>query len=138
MWQVEDYNKGIIPSGFTYGTYKIEDIDKDGKYTADMDRKILGYTDPLYRFSIQNDFKYKNFNLKVFINAVQGGSDHYLGQPAAGIPTPDNLSTWSFYKFDYWTPENPEHWVLVSRRMCLVASYVYRNCHFLTICHKIG
>lgn len=108
MWQVEDYNKGIIPSGFTYGTYKIEDIDKDGKYTADMDRKILGYTDPLYRFSIQNDFKYKNFNLKVFINAVQGGSDHYLGQPASGIPTPDNLSTWSFYKFDYWTPENPD------------------------------
>ena len=107
MWQLEDYNKGIIPEGFTYGTYKIEDIDKSGDYTAEKDRKIIGYKDPLYRFSIQNSFKYKNFELNVFINSVQGGSDHYLGQPARKMQIPDHLTNNSFLKFDYWTPENP-------------------------------
>ena len=44
---VEDYNKGIIPDGFLYGTYKIEDVNHDNAYTAEDDRKILGYKDPL-------------------------------------------------------------------------------------------
>ena len=107
MWQVADYNNGSTPTGFTYGTYKIEDINNDGAYTADKDRKILGYTDPLYRFSIQNKLKYKDFELNVFINSIQGGSNHYLGQPAGDLPIPDHLTNNSFFKFDYWTPENP-------------------------------
>lgn len=107
MWQLEDYRKGVIPNGFTYGTYKIEDIDRDGNFTAEKDRKIIGYKDPLYRFSLQNNFRYKDFELNVFINAVQGGSDHYLGQPAKKMQIPDHLTNNSYLKFDYWTPENP-------------------------------
>lgn len=107
MWQVDDYNKGIIPDGFLYGTYKIEDINNDGSYTAEDDRKILGYEDPLFRFSIQNNFTYKDFELNIFINAVQGGKNHYLGQPAGDLAIPDHLLSNSFMKFDYWTPENP-------------------------------
>ncbi|MDL2208592.1 SusC/RagA family TonB-linked outer membrane protein, partial [Parabacteroides sp. OttesenSCG-928-O15] len=107
MWQLEDYRNGVIPSGFTYGTYKIEDINKDEKYTADYDRKIVGYSEPLYRFSLQNNFRYKDFELNVFINSVQGGSDHYLGQPNADLPIPDHVVQSGYMKFDYWTPENP-------------------------------
>lgn len=107
MWQIDDYRKGLIPNGFTYGTYKIEDIDDSGSYTAEKDRKIIGYKDPLYRFSIQNSFKYKDFELNIFINSVQGGSNHYLGQPAKKMQIPDHLTNNSFIKFDYWTPENP-------------------------------
>lgn len=107
MWQLDDYRKGLIPNGFTYGTYKIEDRDGDGSYTAEKDRKIIGYKDPLYRFSIQNSFRYKDFELNVFINSVQGGSNHYLGQPAKKMQIPDHLTNNSFMKFDYWTPENP-------------------------------
>lgn len=108
MWQVEDYNKGIIPDGFLYGTYKIEDVNHDNAYTAEDDRKILGYKDPLYRFSIQNNFTYKDFELNIFINSVQGGKNHYLGQPAGKLVIPDHLLSNSFMKFDYWTPENPD------------------------------
>lgn len=79
MWQVEDYNKGIIPDGFLYGTYKIEDVNHDNAYTAEDDRKILGYKDPLYRFSIQNNFTYKDFELNIFINSVQGGKKSLPG-----------------------------------------------------------
>lgn len=107
MWQIADYNAGIIPSGFTYGTYKVEDINDDGQYTADADRKILGYTDPSYRFSIQNTISYKNWELKFLINSVQGGKKYYYGQPGSSIPNPDNIYQKNLFKFDYWTPENP-------------------------------
>jgi len=107
MWQLEDYRNGKIPDGFTYGTYKIEDIDNSGTYTADKDRKIIGYTDPSYRFSIQNTFRYKNWDLKIFINSIQGGKKHYYGQPGNGLDNPDNIYQKNIFNFDYWTPENP-------------------------------
>jgi TonB-linked SusC/RagA family outer membrane protein len=107
MWQIADYQAGIIPTGFTYGTYKVADLDGDGNYTAANDRKILGYTDPSYRFSIENAFRYKNLELKAFINSIQGGKDYYYAQPGSGLANPDNIYQNNSFKFDYWTPENP-------------------------------
>lgn len=107
MWQVADSEAGNIPSGFTYGTYKVEDINGDKQYTAAADRKILGYTDPSYRFSIMNTFKYKAWEFSFFINSIQGGKNYYYGQPGSTLPNPDNISNGNIFKFDYWTPENP-------------------------------
>ncbi|KAA6316800.1 TonB-dependent receptor SusC, partial [termite gut metagenome] len=107
MWQMADYKAGIIPNGFTYGTYKVRDIDGDGEYTAAKDRKILGYTDPSYRFSIQNVLQYKNWELKAFINSIQGGKDYYYAQPGNVLLNPDNIFQSNRFKWDYWTPENP-------------------------------
>jgi TonB-linked SusC/RagA family outer membrane protein len=107
MWQMADYQAGIIPEGFTYGTYKVRDINEDGKYTAADDRTILGYTDPSYRFSIENVFRYKNWELKAFINSIQGGKDYYYAQPANVLANPDNIYQNNIFKWDYWTPENP-------------------------------
>lgn len=104
MWQVEDYKNGAIPEGFTYGHYKIADLNEDGKYTADHDRKILGSKDPSYQFNIRNSFRYKDFDLNIVINSIQGGKNRYLGRPIEffreGIQ-------WNYFKFDYWTPDNP-------------------------------
>ena len=108
MWQVDDFNAGNIPDGFTYGTYKVEDINGDGEYTADEDRKILGYTDPSYRFSIQNSLSYKDWELSFFINAIQGGKDYYYDQPGSSLANPDNIGASNLFDFDYWTPENPD------------------------------
>ncbi len=105
MWQVKDYNAGNIPAGFTYGTYKVQA--KDQNNIAPSDRVIQGYTDPSYRFSIQNAFRYKNFELKMFINSIQGGKKYYYGQPGATLQNPDNSYGWNSFKWDYWTPENP-------------------------------
>mgnify|MGYP003670291501 CR=1 FL=1 len=107
MWQVADSEAGTIPSGFTYGTYKVEDINQDGIYTAAADRKILGYNDPSYRFSIMNSLKYKAWEFSFFINAIQGGKSYYYGQPGTSLPNPDNISNGNIFNFDYWTPENP-------------------------------
>lgn len=108
MWQIADKQAGLIPDGFEYGTYKVEDVNGDGKYTADADRKILGYTDPAYRFSIQNSFRYKDWELKFMINSVQGGKNYYYGQPGSSLSNPDNIYQENMFKFDYWTPENPD------------------------------
>jgi len=45
--------------------------------------------------------------LRAFINSVQGGKKHYLGQPGSNLPIPDHLQGSSYFKYDYWTPENP-------------------------------
>lgn len=108
MWQVDDYRAGNIPAGFTYGTYKVEDINADGKYTAADDRKILGYTDPSYRFSILNTFQYKEWDFKFFINSIQGGKNYYMAQPGSTLANPDNIYGSNLFNFDYWTPENPD------------------------------
>lgn len=107
MWQMQDHVDGNIPAGFRYGTYKVEDINQDGKYSADQDRKILGYTDPAYRFSILNTLNYKNWEFKFLINSIQGGKNRYLGQPGSDVPNPENIYQNNFLDFDYWTPENP-------------------------------
>jgi len=107
MWQMEDYLAGRIPEGFTYGTYKIADLDGDGNITTANDREILGYTDPSYRFSIQNTLRYKTWELKFFINSIQGGKDYYYGRPGAALANPDYIYQYNSFDFDYWTPENP-------------------------------
>jgi TonB-linked SusC/RagA family outer membrane protein len=104
FWQVGEE----LPPGFALGSYKIRDLNDDGEFTPAEDRKILGYEDPSYRFSINNEVKYNNWTLKVFINAVQGGKDYYLGL--------DDLSNWAlsesvfrrnlFKEIDFWSPDN--------------------------------
>jgi hypothetical protein len=90
----------------------VEDINNDGNYTADNDRKILGYTDPSYRFSIQNTLKYKDWQLKFFINSIQGGKDYYMKEDniyGLQILNQENHFNNSFpVGVNYWTPENPD------------------------------
>jgi len=111
LWQLADLDAGIIPSGFTPGTLKVVDQNDDGIFSANDDRKILGYTDPSYRFGITNTFQYKNFNLYVFINSIQGGRDYYRAKvdPAWTFDNIEFITQGTGPKgaFDYWMPENP-------------------------------
>ncbi|WP_299547780.1 TonB-dependent receptor [Seonamhaeicola sp.] len=101
-----------IPAGFNPGNRIFEDLNGDGAISADGDRRILGRTEPAYRFSIFNEFTYKNLSLSVFINSIQGGKDGYLGQ---NTPTAteyrwrsDNASTYNIVReFRPWSPVDP-------------------------------
>lgn len=75
-----------LPPGFAYGSYKIDDLNLDGEFTPE-DREIIGYEDPSYRFSINNELIFKNWTLRIFINSIQGGKDFYYGR--------DDISSWS-------------------------------------------
>jgi hypothetical protein len=51
--------------------------------------------------------RYKDWEVKVFVNSIQGGKDFYYGQPGTTLANPDNIYGSNLFKFDYWTPENP-------------------------------
>ena len=118
MWQLADEAAGNIPDGFFPGTFKVRDIDGDGVLTAAGDRKIQGYRDPSYRFSIANTFNYKGFRLYFLINSIQGGKDfNYgeedvtLGEEPVGNPLFRDHYGWRNIPkgaWDYWVPENPD------------------------------
>lgn len=70
VWQTgEDASKQ--DPGAKPGDLKFQDTNGDGKITAD-DRVILGQTAPKWTGGITNSFHYKNFNLSIFIQTVQG------------------------------------------------------------------
>jgi TonB-linked SusC/RagA family outer membrane protein len=100
MWQIDDQR----PTGVQFGTYKIESA---GEIPTSNDRKLIGYKDPSYRFSILNSFRYKGLELRVFINSIQGGDNYYIENSRAGMPNPDNMYSNNFPVWDWWMPERP-------------------------------
>ena len=108
-----------IPSTANVGSQIIVDQNNDGKIDPDNDRVILGYAEPSYRFSIGNQFTYKNWSLNVFINAVQGGKDYYYARDnihyqtlGSGFSNSEGSTQHYQLNFpkglDYWLPENPD------------------------------
>lgn len=107
-----------IPSTANVGSQVIVDQNNDGEIDPDNDKIILGYTEPSYRFSISNQFTYKNWSLNVFINAVQGGKDYYYAMDnihyqtlGSGFSNSEGFTQHYQLNFpkglDYWLPENP-------------------------------
>jgi len=108
VYQIGD----VIPGGYNPGNRIFEDLNGDNVLSDDKDRRILGRTEPAYRFSIFNELSYKNISLSIFLNSVQGGKDGYLG---ASTPTVseyrwrhDNASTYNIVnEFRAWSPTDP-------------------------------
>ncbi len=95
-----------VPEGFLVGTHRI--VDQNGDDFIDpYDRVIIGREEPAYRFGILNTLSYGNFELRFFINSVQGGKDGYLGRNMPHVA----LNGWThggFNEWDYWSPSNPD------------------------------
>ncbi|TPG41810.1 SusC/RagA family TonB-linked outer membrane protein [Flavobacterium pectinovorum] len=93
---------GVIKTGETYaaqplsvaGDPKYEDINGDGKITAD-DRTYLGNSTPHYIAGLNNDFKYGNFDLNIFF---QGAFDYSVYNMTAMVgessTSTDALNRW--------------------------------------------
>jgi len=100
VWQTgEDPSKQ--DPGSKPGDLKFADTDGDGKITAN-DKIILGQTAPKWTGGITNTFHYKNINLSIFIQTVQGitkgNPDLNYGDETGRRNTPAEVG--------YWTPEN--------------------------------
>lgn len=54
------------------GDVKYEDVNKDGKITAD-DRTLIGNNQPDFIYSLTNTFSYKGFDLSIALQGTQGG-----------------------------------------------------------------
>jgi TonB-linked SusC/RagA family outer membrane protein len=96
------------PPGFFVGTHRIVDHNQDGVIDAN-DRVIIGRQEPAYNFGILNEFNYKNFTLRFFINSIQGGKNSYMGINNPNFGVADNARRNNYFKdYDYWTPSNPD------------------------------
>ncbi|TZF86027.1 TonB-dependent receptor (plasmid) [Pedobacter sp. BS3] len=56
----------------TIGEIKYKDFDGDPTALSTSDRTFIGDVNPKYTFGFTNNFRYKSFDLSVFINGVQG------------------------------------------------------------------
>lgn len=54
------------------GEVKYKNLDKDPSSISNSDRTYIGNVNPDYTFGFTNNFKYKKFDLSIFINGVQG------------------------------------------------------------------
>ncbi|MCG8306668.1 MAG: SusC/RagA family TonB-linked outer membrane protein [Cytophagales bacterium] len=107
MWQQEDVENGTIMSGFRPGDYKFEDIDGDGAITSDKDRRILGNSEPNFRWSWTNTFEYKDFSLMAYIYSVWGGNNMYIsGNNAPHLDYTAANTGANHPVYDYWTADN--------------------------------
>lgn len=97
-----------IPEGYFPGSYRVVDQNGDGEITPADDRVIRGHSNPAYRFSILNTFKYKGIGLRVFVNSIQGGKNGYMQNNIYGINLNDNNIRWNYLDGrDLWQPNNP-------------------------------
>ncbi len=108
MWQQADSANGTIMKGMRPGTYKLLDVNGDGKIASDSDRVFLGNSNANFRWSFTNTFQYKDFSLMVYIYSIWGGNGYF--QSGGNTPYNDgyaNNAAINHTVYDYWTPNNP-------------------------------
>ena len=107
MWQQSDKDAGTIMTGFQPGTYKLRDVNHDGKITSDSDRVFLGNSGANFRWSLTNTFTYGNWSLLVYVNSIWGGGNYFIN--GSNTPWNDayaNRGEMNHPVYDYWTPNN--------------------------------
>ncbi|WP_405326793.1 SusC/RagA family TonB-linked outer membrane protein [Leeuwenhoekiella sp. LLG6367-2.1] len=107
---IYDYRlAGVWQEGEDTGTFnanpgdlKFEDLNGDGVIDPENDRSYLGSSLPEWTGGLTNTFSYKNFDLAIFLQTVQGvlkgNPDLNYGDELARRNTPAEVG--------YWTPEN--------------------------------
>ena len=110
LWTEQDLYSGKCYKNWYPGQYKYVDQNGDGVIEPNLDRKIVGYRTPSYRFSINNTLSYKNFSFNFFINSIQGGKKYFIQDNASVVNvywrSDDVLRVNQSYVRPYWTPDN--------------------------------
>jgi TonB-linked SusC/RagA family outer membrane protein len=110
LWTEEDLYAGRCYNNWYPGQYIYVDQNGDGIIEPNLDRKVIGYRTPSFRFSINNTFTYKNFTLSFFINSIQGGKKYFIENNASVVNVDfrsDNVLRINASAVrPYWTPDN--------------------------------
>ncbi|WP_410503460.1 hypothetical protein [Hymenobacter sp. AT01-02] len=85
------------------GEIKYKNFDEDPAITAN-DRRIIGNTNAKYNFGVTNSFSYRNFNLSVFFQGVQGNDIVNTNLYQIRMGKVANIP--QFVYDGRWTPEN--------------------------------
>ncbi|MBL7814830.1 MAG: TonB-dependent receptor [Saprospiraceae bacterium] len=114
IWQQSDADNGTIAkqtSPVQYaGQIRVEDINGDGKITAD-DRQIIGNFQPKWEGGLTNRFSYGNFDASIVMYARMGMKvlvPYLTGNAGGGTGFNFfNQSRSNQMKVNYWTKDNP-------------------------------
>jgi TonB-linked SusC/RagA family outer membrane protein len=107
IWQEGD-DFGSIDAPVIPGNLKYADIDGDGSITGE-DRIILGNSFPDFSWGLSNDFSYKRFELKIFIEGEHGVSMFNSNQHQTYQPNVFRRNKLAEPLLNRWTPENPSN-----------------------------
>ena len=78
MWQQSDKDAGTIMTGFQPGTYKLLDVNHDGKITGDSDRVFLVIQLQISAGALPTHSAYGNWSLLVYVNSIWGGGNYFI------------------------------------------------------------
>jgi len=110
LWTEAELYAGQTYNNWYPGQYKYVDQNGDGVIEPNLDRKVIGYRTPSFRFSINNSLSYKNFTLSFFINSIQGGKKYFIENNASVVNVDfrsDNVLRINASAVrPYWTPDN--------------------------------
>jgi len=84
------------------GDLKFADLNGDGRISPEGDREIVGQTIPKWTGGLTNTFHYKNWNLSIFIQTIQGVKKNNADLSYADEAGRRNLPA----DLGYWTEEN--------------------------------
>ncbi|CAM4241288.1 TonB-dependent receptor [Zobellia roscoffensis] len=108
IFQVGDDIANSPTPDFLSGQPRFIDQDGDGDVDAD-DRVVLGDPFPDFSFGFNNNFKYKNLSLEIFLQGVQGIESLDANVTESLYPTNSARNSISKYYNERWTPENPSN-----------------------------
>ena len=119
------------------GQYKYVDQNGDGVIEPNLDRTIIGYRTPSYRWSLNNTFTYANFTFSFFLNAVQGGDKYFLQDNAAVVNvawrSDDVLRINASAVRPYWRPDNGVNNAIRVYNSLAVSSGIYESRSFVRL-----
>lgn len=103
IWQTDEADEAA-KYGQSPGQVRVEDVNNDGVINA-SDKQILGQRSPKWIGSITNTWRYKDFDLSLYIYTQQGAQikDQFMSafMTYSGNYKQVNIS--------YWTPSNPSN-----------------------------
>ncbi|MES2378940.1 MAG: TonB-dependent receptor [Bacteroidota bacterium] len=111
IWQTQAEITAAGPlatTGALPGAYKFKDVDGNGVYNEANDRKILGNGLPRFIFGFTNTMSFKNFDLSVFLQGVQGNKVYNIPRTLLDGSDPSTNMLKAAID-DHWTATNPSN-----------------------------
>ncbi|WP_345232729.1 TonB-dependent receptor [Olivibacter ginsenosidimutans] len=105
IWQTDD-DFSVTRDPVAPGDIKYHDSNGDGVVNAD-DRTILGNSFPKLTWSLGNNFSYKNWQLSVFLEGVEGIKMLNNNLVDAYFPVQFRRNRFAEPYLNRWTPEHP-------------------------------
>lgn len=101
IWQLGEEEQAA-KYGQLPGDIKVQDVNNDGKITADADRVVVGTIRPDFSYGLNNTITFLNFDLSAFLYGRKGQT---ISSEASGNYKIDGRENGPLV--DYWTPTNP-------------------------------